>query len=91
MRTEKIGLKDFLYKRGVPEITDSQYDCGEGRRTVMYALVRCKRCNNLRRQKLFGISDRNNRWGIPNERNAATKALKFMEQTQILGQFRIME
>ena len=43
MFTEKIGLKDFLYHRRVPEI------------------------------------------------KAATKAMNFMEQTQILGQFRITE
>jgi len=91
MRTEKIGLRDFLYQRGVPEITDPQCDCGEGRQTVMHVLMRCRSFKNLRRQELSGIPGRNNLRAILNEREAATKAVNFMEQTQILGQFRIIE
>lgn len=91
MRTEKIGLRDFLYQRGVPEVTDPQCICGEGRQTVMHALTRCRRFNDLRRQELSGIPGRGNLRAILNERKAATKAINFMEQTQILGQFRIME
>jgi hypothetical protein len=43
MRTEKIGLRDFLHQRGVPNITHPRYACGEGRETVMYLLMRCRR------------------------------------------------
>jgi ribonuclease HI len=91
MRTEKIGLKDFLYQRGVPEITNPQCACGEGRQTVMHVLMRCRTFNDLRRQELSGIPGRRDLRAILNERKAATKAINFMEQTQILGQFRIME
>ena len=91
MRTEKIGLRDFLYQRGVPEITDPQCVCGEGRQTVMHVLMRCRRFKDLRRQELSGIPGRSDLRAILNERKAATKAINFMEQTQILGQFRIME
>ena len=91
MRTEKIGLRDFLYQRGVPEITDPQCEYGEGRQTVMHVLTRCRRFNDLRRQELSGIPGRSNLRAILNERKAATKAINFMEQTQILGQFRITE
>jgi len=31
IRTEKIGLRDFLWKRRVPEVDDPGYDYGEGR------------------------------------------------------------
>ncbi|KAH7109025.1 hypothetical protein EDB81DRAFT_673095 [Dactylonectria macrodidyma] len=34
LRTEKIGMNDFLFKRRVPGITDPRCDCGEGRQTV---------------------------------------------------------
>jgi hypothetical protein len=55
MRTEKIGLRDFLYQRRVPEITDPHCVCGEGRQTVMHVLMRCRRFQDLRRQELSGI------------------------------------
>lgn len=31
MRTEKIGLRDFLFRRKVPDILDPMCDCQEGR------------------------------------------------------------
>ena len=34
LRTEKIGLKNFLFNRNVPDIPDPDYPCGEGRQTV---------------------------------------------------------
>ncbi|KAH6704211.1 hypothetical protein BKA61DRAFT_184571 [Leptodontidium sp. MPI-SDFR-AT-0119] len=33
MRTEKIGLRDFLWKRRVPEVDRPGCDCGEGQRS----------------------------------------------------------
>ena len=91
MRTEKIGLRDFLYQRGVPDILDPQCVCGEGRQTVIHVLTRCRRFHDLRREELSGIPGRSDLRAILNERKAATKAINFIEQTQILGQFRIME
>ncbi len=91
MRTEKIGLKDFLYHRKVPEISDPRCPCGEGRQTVMHVLLRCRRFKDLRRQALPRIPGRTDLRAILSERKAATKAISFMEQTQILGQFRIVE
>jgi ribonuclease HI len=91
MRTEKIGLRDFLYQRGVPDVTHPRYACGEGRETVMHVLMRCRRFKDLRRQELSGTPGRSDLRAILNEHKAATKAINFMEQTQILRQFRIME
>jgi len=34
MRTEKIGLKAFLFDRRVPDITDPECECQEGKQTV---------------------------------------------------------
>lgn len=42
MRTEKIGLRDFLWKRRVPEFDDPGCDCGEGRQTLDHILLRCR-------------------------------------------------
>ena len=91
LRTEKIGLRDFLHQRGVPEVTDPYCVCGEGRQTVMHMLMRCRKFRDLRRQELSGIPGRNDLRAILNERKAATKAINYMEQTQILGQFRVIE
>jgi hypothetical protein len=81
----------LLYQRGVPEITDPYCVCGEGRQTVMHVLTRCRRLNDLRRQELSGIPGRSNLRAILNEPKVATKAINFVEQTQILGQFQIIE
>lgn len=91
MRTEKIGLRDFLYQRGVPDIAHPRCACGEGRETVMHVLMRCRRFKDLRRQELLGIPGRSDLRAILNEHKAATKAINFIEKTQILGQFRIIE
>merc|ERR1711939_608413 len=61
MRTEKIGIRDFLWKRKVPGLDDPGCDCGGGR-------------IDLR--------------AILNEPKLVTKAIRFMEQTHLLGQFR---
>jgi hypothetical protein len=79
MRTEKIGLRDFLYQRGVPEIIDPHCVCGEGRQTVMHVLMRCRRFQDLRRQELSGIPGQNDLRVILNERKAATKAKQWGE------------
>ena len=91
IRTEKIGLRDFLPQRGDSEITNPYCERGDGRQTVIYVLLRCKRFQDVRQQELSGIPGRSDLRAILNERKAATKAINFREQTQILGQFRIME
>jgi ribonuclease HI/exonuclease III len=91
LRTEKIGLRDFLYSRNVPDIASSQCDCGAIRQTVAHVLLHCRTYNDLR-NRIFG--DRPGRYNlrtILNKPQLATKAIEFIEQTQILGQFRITD
>jgi YD repeat-containing protein len=87
MRTEKIGLRDHLLRRKVPEFDDPGCDCGEGRQTVSHVLLRCRNYRDLRR-RVFGIQGRMDLRAILNEPKSATKAIRFMEQTHLLGQFR---
>jgi ribonuclease HI len=89
LRTEKIGLKDFLFTRRVPDATDANCPCQEGRQTVSHIMLRCRKFQQLRRQELGDIPERHNLRAILSERKAAAKAIKFMERTEILGQFRI--
>ncbi|KAG7408362.1 hypothetical protein Forpe1208_v012157 [Fusarium oxysporum f. sp. rapae] len=87
LRTEKIGLKDFLYNRKVPGISSNRCPCGSDRQTVAHVLLRCRQHRQLRDQELGRLRGRNNLWKLLNERKAAAKAIKFIELTQILGQF----
>jgi hypothetical protein len=87
MRTEKIGLKDKLYRRKVPEFDNPGYDCGKGRQTVSHILLRYRNYRDLRRRE-FGIQGQMDLRAILNEPKSATKAIRFMEQTRLLGQFR---
>ena len=89
MRTEKIGLNDFLFGRRVPDVTDANCPCREGRQTVSHVLLRCRKHRQLRQRELDGILGRHDLRNLLNERKVATKAIKFMELTEILGQFRI--
>ncbi|KAK5637254.1 hypothetical protein RRF57_012966 [Xylaria bambusicola] len=89
LRTEKIGLRDFLFKRKVPDITDPKCSCGERRQTVLHVLFQCRQFKDLRNQELGRIPGRGNLRAVLNKRKTAIKAIRFIEQTQILGQFRI--
>jgi ribonuclease HI len=89
MRTEKIGLKDFLFQRHVPGILDSKCDCGSRRQTVAHILLDCRKRRELRRQELGRFPGRNNLRAILNTRKLAIKAIRFMERTRILGHDRI--
>ncbi|KAJ3560528.1 hypothetical protein NPX13_g9271 [Xylaria arbuscula] len=89
LRTEKIGLRDFLFKRKVPDITDPKCSCGERRQTVLHVLFQCRRFKDLRNQEFGCIPGRGNLRAVLSKRKTAIKAVKFIEQTQILGQFRI--
>lgn len=87
MRTEKIGLRDHLWKRRVPGYDNPGCDCGEGRQTVGHILMRCRNYRHLRRKEFRSIGRMDLR-AILNEPKLATRAIRFMEQTHLLGQFR---
>jgi ribonuclease HI len=89
MRTEKVGLRDFLSSRRVPGYSDARCDCGARRQTVAHVLLDCRNHRDTRRQELGRYPGRNNLRVILNTRKLATKAIRFMEQTRILGHNRI--
>ena len=91
LRTEKIGLNDFLFSRGVPSVTSPRCECGERRQTVAHVLLRCRTHKDLR-NRIFGtLSGRHNLRTILSKPQLATKAIEYMEQTQILGQVGIRD
>ncbi|KAK2036414.1 hypothetical protein LZ31DRAFT_561163 [Colletotrichum somersetense] len=53
---------------------------------VSHVLLRCRKYRQLRRQELGALPGRHNLRVILNERKAAAKTIRFIEQTEILGQ-----
>ena len=86
LRTEKIGLNDFLFTRRVPDVTSPRCECGERRQTVAHILLRCRAHKDLRNQVFGNLSGRHNLRAILKKPQLATKAIEFIDQTQILGQ-----
>lgn len=86
LRTEKIGFNDFLFSRSVPGVNSPRCGCGERRQTVAHILLHCRTYRDLRNQVFGNLSGRNNLRAILNKPQLATKAIQFVEQTQILGQ-----
>ena len=91
MRTEKIGLNDFLFSRRVPGITSPRCECGERRQTVVHVLLRCRIYKDLRNRIFDNLPGRHNLRTILNKPQLATKAIEFVEQTRILGQMGVRD
>jgi hypothetical protein len=88
LRTEKIGFNDFLFTRSVPDVTSPRCDCGERRQTVAHILLRCRTYKDLRNWIFGNLSRQDSLQNILSTPQLATKAIKFVEQTQILRQNR---
>ena len=86
LRTEKIGLNDFLFARRVPDVTSPRCDCGARRQTVAHILLHCSKRRHLRDRIFANLSGRDNIRTILGTPQLATKAIEYVEQTQILGQ-----
>ena len=91
LRTEKIGFKDFLFARRVPDVTSPRCDCGARRQTVAHVLLHCSKRRNLRNRIFANLSGRDNIRAILSTPQLATKAIQYVEQTQILGQMGIRD
>jgi hypothetical protein len=91
MRTGTIGLRDFLLRRRVPDILDPMCECQEGGQTVRHVLLICRKLKDIRRQELGHLPEGSDLRAILSKRKVATKAIKFMERVQILGQSRVVE
>jgi hypothetical protein len=85
LRTEKIGLNDFLFNRGVPTVTSPTCSCGERRQTVAHILLRCSKYEDLRNRIFANVSGRRCLRTILSTPHLATKAIEYTKQTQVLG------
>jgi hypothetical protein len=90
MRTEKIGLLNFLHQRQVPGYTDATCQCGIGSQTIQHILLACPLFNELRRETWEGEDGRRERLDLKkilNTPSKAKKAARFMILTRLLGQY----
>jgi ribonuclease HI len=76
LRTEKIGLNDFLFNRHVPDITSPRCSCGERRQTVAHVLLRCSKYKDLRNRIFANLSGRHSLSTILSTPQLATKAIE---------------
>jgi hypothetical protein len=53
LRKGKIGLRHYLYQRGVPNIPDADCQCGKATQTVQHVLLACPLFKSLR-EEIFG-------------------------------------
>ena len=58
IRTGDIGLRDFLFKRKVPEVLTPYCECGEGRETAEHLVVSCLAPPLIRRWETTKIRTR---------------------------------
>ena len=70
----------------MPDVTSPRCDCGARRQTVAHILLYCNKRRNLRNRIFANLSGRDNIRTILGTPQLATKAIEYIEQTQILGQ-----
>lgn len=90
MRTGTIGLRHYLYQRGLPDIQDGNCRCGMATQTVRHILLACPLLRYLREQYLTkpgGGIEAGDVKTILNTPRLAVRAAKFMLRTGLLGQF----
>lgn len=92
MRTQKIGLRKFLYNRKVPGYEDPACDCGRGFQSVLHLLMECP-LYHKQRSKMWKEEKRKGGWIkfdlglILNHSSYARKAALFMKDAGLIGQF----
>jgi len=93
MRTGKIGLRVFLFRRKVPDTETERCQCRQAPQTVEHILFTCRKYANLRRN-MWKEERKRKTWGELNLKTVLTnphslkKAATFMKETGLIGQFR---
>lgn len=96
IRTEKIGLKAFLYNRRVPGIEDESCECGATKQTVRHVLHECKLFYKQRR-KWGAEVRRKSPDGVISHKEMittpryASMAADFMRSTGLIGQYQVLD
>jgi len=93
MRTGKIGLRVFLFRRKVLDTETERCQCRQAPQTVEHILFTCRKYANLRRN-MWKEERKRKTWGELSLKTVLTnphslkKAATFMKETGLIGQFR---
>ena len=85
LRTEKIGLRAFLYGMKVPSIDNPQCVCGQQEETVRHFLLECTQWD--RQRETLGPFRNKDLKAILESREGSRRATEFVLQTKRLEQF----
>jgi hypothetical protein len=81
MRTEKIGLRAFLFERKVPEVMTPACECGNGYETALHVAAYCRKETSARRELPFAMhSERDYRTAMERPERAAILVRWFMRR-----------
>ncbi len=86
MRTNKIGLADFLYKCRVPGVMTACCDCGWRKQDVKHILINCPRFQECR-QSLIDAAGTNDLIEMLTKKKGVQPAAKWLIKTGLLDQF----
>ena len=95
IRTEKIGLKAFLYSRWVPGVEEEICECG-ARQTARHILHECRLFSKKRRE-WWAEERRKVKFSVITHKDMLTKpryasmAADFMRSTGLIGQYQVLE
>lgn len=87
-RTEKIGLRAFLFKRGVPGITTPVCPCGQGPQTAAHLFVSCTDVRSEKMRALGYNTEKDVYHGLSHVDTAPSMA-RALTQSGWLPQFRV--
>ncbi|KAK3170192.1 hypothetical protein OEA41_009578 [Lepraria neglecta] len=94
MRTEKIGLRRFLYSRWVPGVEEEQCDCKNGLQKANHILTTCILYNSKRRMFWKKEWEELQKAHLSHKvllTDYAAKAAIFMRQAGIVGQYKTLD
>ena len=85
IRSEKIGLADFLFRRHVPDVLTPNCPCGWPKQTAKHVIMFCKLNSN--RQSMLRSIDTNNYRLITDSSRAMKLLTAWLMKTGLLTQF----
>ena len=96
IRTEKIGLRAFLYSRFVPGIDEESCTCGARRQTARHILHECRLLSRQRRE--WWANEKRKAFGgaishvdMPNKPRYISMAADFIKSTGLIGQYQALD
>ena len=96
MRTGKIGLRDFLFRRWIPGVEDGRCKCKEGLQTVRHVLTKCREFGDERKKEWGSKAREAGGEGVRLDDMLmkgvnAVRAARFMKTTGLLGQYQSVQ